>query len=106
MLVSGWLATEGNDWMASKGTKIVETQDFANMMGRMLRAWGQRVENADTYDLAELVEFGVSYQAELTRVIRAGHERDPEGWSWTRIGDELGISRQAARQRWMRPSPH
>lgn len=80
----------------------VETSEFPAFMRRLLRAWSRRVGEADTYDLAELVAFRDELDAAIEDAIYAGRE-GLSPWSWTDIADAVGISRQAARQRWRRP---
>lgn len=70
------------------------------MMGRVARAWGRRVAAGDTYDLAELVEFRRTLDGVITQAVVAARATQPEAWSWSGIGDALGISRQAAQQRY------
>lgn len=83
---------------------LTETDAFAEMMQRLLAAWAARVGCGDTYDLAEFVEFGRSYDAAVRDAVQLGHLLQPEAWSWTNVGDAVGVSRQAARQRWMMQS--
>jgi len=71
------------------------------MMTRMIRAWGRRVGEADTYDLAELVAFQREVDEAIGAAIATARARATP-WSWAEIGDALGISRQAAQQRWGR----
>jgi len=78
----------------------VETPEFAAMMGRMARAWSRRVAAADTYDLAEMIEFGRTFDDAVAAAIRSARCVQPEAFSWTAIGEAAGISRQAAQQRW------
>jgi ABC-type Na+ transport system ATPase subunit NatA len=78
----------------------VETPEFAAMMARMARAWSRRVAQADTYDLAEMIEFGRTFEDAIAAAIRGGREVQPEAFSWSAIGEAAGISRQAAQQRW------
>lgn len=78
-----------------------ETPEYAAFMRRAMRAYARRVTDSDLVDLAELV----AMRDELDAVIQAaidGH-RTRWGTSWTEIGRALGITRQAARQRWGRP---
>lgn len=70
------------------------------MMGRMARAWSRRVGRADTYDLAEMIEFGRTFDDAVAAAIRIARAEQPEAWSWSAIGDAAGISKQAAYQRW------
>lgn len=78
----------------------VETPDYAAMMRRMLNAWGRRLADGDEPDLTEFVAY--MQDAELTLQHAVDRLRSERGWSWTNIGRSLGISRQAAQQRFGR----
>ena len=67
------------------------------MLGRMLRAMARRAVEGDLEALAELRQL----QTQLSEAIQLGGQlaHDEAGLSFTEIGDALGISRQAARQR-------
>lgn len=94
--------------MARKDGREVETSEFPPFMARVAKAWAERVANGDTYDLAELIEFGRTFDDVVTTAIQKGRERalrnaPPNAffdWSWPTIGDAAGISRQAASKRW------
>jgi len=71
------------------------------MMSRMIRAHRRRVAAGSAEDLRDLVALRAELDdaiAEGARALHAGHDGAP-GLSWTEIAAALGISRQAARQR-------
>jgi DNA-directed RNA polymerase specialized sigma24 family protein len=73
----------------------VENADYARFLGRILRAMARRA-SSDIDALPMLlaaVEEVDELMAEAVARCRA------EGYSWTDIGARLGISRQAAQQR-------
>ncbi|WP_205879403.1 hypothetical protein [Leucobacter triazinivorans] len=75
----------------------VETGEFLAMLRRMLRAAGRRVAAADEVELADLA----ALRDDLDRVIAdAVQGQRSHGRSWAMIGDGLGISKQAAQQRY------
>jgi len=75
----------------------VETLPFLEMVGRMLRAAGRRVGDADEFELAELL----ALQGELDAAIRTAIQgQRATGRSWTAIATATGTTRQGARQRW------
>lgn len=51
-----------------------------------------------TPDLQALVELRAEVDAQLVERVREC--RDWHGWSWSDVGDALGITRQAAQQRY------
>jgi hypothetical protein len=71
------------------------------MMGRMIRSHTKRVAAGNLTDLADLVALRAELDAAITAGAQGLHaERDgQQGHSWTEIAGVLGISRQAARQR-------
>lgn len=67
----------------------------------MIRAHRRRVATGNAEDLADLVQLRAELDAAITegaRALHAGTEDHP-GLSWTEIAAVLGVSRQAARQR-------
>lgn len=66
------------------------------MMGRMIRAHSKRVAVGSPEDLRDLV----ALRAQLDEAINDGAQAlHDTGVSWTEIAAALGVSRQAARQR-------
>ncbi len=72
-----------------------DTMDFIKAAERFIRAAGERVAEADEFELAELVALREPLEAAIRTAIR-GQRR--YGRSWAHIGAALGISRQAAQQ--------
>ena len=66
------------------------------MMGRMIRAHRKRVAAGSAEDLADLVALRAELDDAITDAAQALHDT---GVSWTEIARVLGVSRQAARQR-------
>ncbi len=69
---------------------------FGKVVTSMIRALGRRVATADTHNLMLLVEA----RDEVDRAIQMavdGHRA--MGFSWSEIGQGLGITKQAACQR-------
>lgn len=67
------------------------------MIGRMVRALARRAGEGESFALAELVGLQAVLDEAIATAAKAAH--DDAGFSWTEIAGELGISRQAARQR-------
>jgi hypothetical protein len=80
--------------------RYVDTKDFGAMVTRMIRAYGRRVANADTEDLADLVAMRELLDDAIATAV--GHLRDHHDFSWQAIGDAVGTTRQAAQQRYGR----
>ncbi len=82
-----------------------EIPEYAAMVRRVIRAHGRRVGDADPEDLAELVAMQETLDEAIALAV-AG-QRD-NGFAWSQIGRGLGITRQAAQQRYSpkRPASH
>lgn len=75
----------------------VETPEFAAMVRRMIRAHGRRVGDGDPIDLVPLVELRGVLEAAIGQAV-AGLVA--EGFSWREVGEGMGVSREAAWQRY------
>lgn len=76
----------------------METADYAAMMGRMTRAYSQRVADGAAADLPLLVKARADMDAAIAEAVVANVAE--HGYSWADIGRELGITKQAAFQRY------
>lgn len=79
---------------------MVENDDYAKMLRRMVKSYGHRLAAGDVEDLAAALELVHELNHVIGNAITAGRATDPEGWSWTNIGRAAGTTRQAAQQRW------
>ncbi|MGW3793179.1 hypothetical protein ACWD8I_18730 [Micromonospora arida] len=80
-----------------KRREVVENDQFAAFTRRIIRAHGRRVATGDVEALRDLV----ALSTDLDRAIGdAVIGLRAFGYSWAEIGSCLGISRQAAQQRW------
>lgn len=74
-----------------------ETPEYAAMVGRIIRAHGRRVADADPEDLVDLINL----RDELDEAIkRAVWGQKANGFSWAQIARCLGVTRQAAQMRY------
>jgi hypothetical protein len=79
---------------------VVENSDYTAFLRRAIRSAGKRVGGGDVDGLADLL----SLAGELDRAIDAAVQGLREaGYSWGEIASRLGVSRQAAQQRWGDP---
>jgi hypothetical protein len=76
----------------------VENDAYAGMLRRMLKAYGRRVAGGDVEDLAQMVELGRLFDEVMADAVKA--MREEQGYSWTDVGRAVGVTRQAARQKW------
>jgi len=71
--------------------------EFIAFSRRIMRALSTRLGQADPEDLAEMIELSRTLDSAIGAAVRA---QRANGFSWTEIAAPLGISRQAAQQRW------
>src|ERR1700733_6317708 len=75
----------------------VENDEYSAFVRRVLHAYARRVGDGDVEALALMLGLAEEIDtaiAEAVKGLRAS------GYSWTEIGSQLGITRQAAQQRW------
>lgn len=77
-----------------------ETMEYLGAARRFIRRAGERVADADEFELAELVALRTDLEAAI-RVAVEG-QRTGAGRSWAYIGAALGITRQSAQERYGR----
>jgi hypothetical protein len=80
-----------------------ETAEYAGMMSRMVKAFGKRVETGDIASLPLLAQTRDELDAVIDTTVRRLYLE--HGYSWSEIGRDLGITRQAARQRYVHLVP-
>jgi len=78
--------------------RVTETYDYARMAKRIVTKLGNRVADADFDALADMAEVAQAADAALHAAV-AGIRASRPDVSWAVIGDMLGITRQAAQQR-------
>jgi hypothetical protein len=81
---------------------VVENREFNAFARRIIRAYGKRVAEGDVDALPELIQLSASVDEAITNAVKGLRAF---GYSWADIGDRVGMSRQAAQQRWGRSIP-
>ncbi|QGN46365.1 hypothetical protein GKC29_05635 [Micromonospora sp. WMMC415] len=76
---------------------VVENDEFAAFARRIIRAHGRRVATGDVEALRDLTALSAQLDEAITEAVIGLRAF---GYSWAEIGARLGISRQAAQQRW------
>jgi len=76
---------------------VVENDEYHAFARRILRGYSRRVATGDVEALAQLVSLSGEIEC-ATRTAVIGL-RD-FGYSWAEIATRLGVSKQAAQQRW------
>jgi hypothetical protein len=77
--------------------RVVENDEFSAFARRVLRAAGRRVADGDVDALPELAALAVAVDETLGQAV-AGLRA--VGYLWAEIAGRLGVTRQAAHQRW------
>jgi hypothetical protein len=80
-------------------TRVVENDEYAAFLRRAIRAYSRRVGSGDIDALADMTRLADHLDQAITEAVhdlRTG----PTGYSWADIALRLGITRQAAQQRW------
>ncbi|MFC0533140.1 helix-turn-helix domain-containing protein [Phytohabitans kaempferiae] len=76
---------------------VVENDEFAAFARRIIRAHGKRVASGDVEALTDLVALSTLIDTVIAEAVKGLRK---QGYSWQEIAARLGISRQAAQQRW------
>ena len=88
--------------LTSKRTRrVVENDDYAAFTRRVLRAYARRVADGDVEALALMTDLADEIDTAISQAVTGLRAF---GYSWAEIGSRLGITRQAAQQRWGRTS--
>jgi hypothetical protein len=82
---------------ANRRRRVVENDEFAAFVRRVVRAHGRRVGTGDVEALADLVALSDHIDHAIGEAV-GGLRRF--GYSWTEIATRLGVTRQAVQQRW------
>ncbi|MGW1062173.1 hypothetical protein [Micromonospora rubida] len=80
-----------------KRREVVENDEFAAFTRRIIRAHGRRVATGDVEALRDLLALSTAIDQAVCEAVIGLRAF---GYSWAEIGQRLGISRQAAQQRW------
>lgn len=78
-------------------SRLVENDEYAAFIRRVLRAYTRRVATGDVEALADMNRLATDLDQAITDAVTGLRAC---GYSWTEISRPLGITRQAAQQRW------
>ena len=95
------LSNVKNPLTLNRHARTVENDEYAAFARRVLRAYARRIANGDVEALTLML--GLSAEID-TAIAQAVTGLRKFGYSWAEIGARLGITRQAAQQRWGRAS--
>ncbi len=77
--------------------RTVENEEFAAFARRVLRACARRVAGGDVEALTLMLGLSAEINDAISLAVKGLRAF---GYSWAEIGSRLGITRQAAQQRW------
>ncbi|HLX49515.1 MAG TPA: hypothetical protein VKS82_14395 [Streptosporangiaceae bacterium] len=86
---------------ANRSRRVVENDEYAAFAHRVVAAYARRVGTGDIEALTHLARLACDIEAATRTAVT--ELRDGHGYSWADIGRALGITRQAAQQRWSQP---
>ena len=84
-----------------RAPRVVQNDEYAAFARRVLRACARRVADGDVEALTLMLGLSGDVDDAIARAVTGLKE---SGYSWAEIGSRLGITRQAAQQRWGRPA--
>ena len=91
-----------NSLTPSRRRRVVENDDYASFTRRVIDAYSRRVAAGDIDAITGMAALADELDAAIRHAITGLRNR---GYSWTDIGTRLGITRQAAQQRWGGDAP-
>ena len=81
--------------------RVVENDEYAAFARRVLRAYARRIATGDVEALTLMLGLSAEIDDAIAQAVTGLRG---SGYSWAEIGSRLGITRQAAQQRWGRTS--
>ena len=80
-----------------RGRPVVKNDEYAAFAGRILRSYARRIAGGDIESLTAMTDLAESIETAIRDAVIGLREF---GYSWAEIGSRLGVTRQAAQQRW------
>jgi hypothetical protein len=82
---------------AGRRSRVVENEEFTAFGRRIIRAAGRRIAAGDVEALPALASLSADLDAAIGDAVLGLRGA---GYSWAEIASRLGVTRQAAHQRW------
>ena len=87
-----------NDHLTARRARaVVENDEYAAFARRILRAYARRIADGDIESLTLMTGLAADVETAIRCAVVGLREF---GYSWAEIGSRLGVTRQAAQQRW------
>ena len=93
----GWPEHRQQPLTPNRPRRVVENDEYAAFLGRIVRAYARRVAAGDVEALSLMLGLSADIDDAIAQAVTGLRGF---GYSWAEIGDRLGITRQAAQQRW------
>jgi hypothetical protein len=81
---------------------VVENDEYAAFARRILAAYARRVAAGDVEAISDMVGLAADLEIAIRQAVIGLRDF---GYSWADIAARLGVTRQAAQQRWGNPPP-
>jgi hypothetical protein len=81
--------------------RVRENDEYAAFARRVLRAYARRVADGDIEALTLMTDLAAEIDDAISQAVTGLRAF---GYSWAEIGTRLGVTRQAAQQRWGHPA--
>jgi len=91
------MAATENTARTTSASAQTEADKYGAFVRRIMRAYGRRVADRDIEGLAGLAGLRTELDAQIAETAKA---LQAQGYSWAEIGRTLGVSKQAAQQRY------
>ena len=82
---------------AKRRRRVTENDEYARFLRRVIAAYSRRVASGDIEAIGSMLRLSADLDRATTEAITGLRQ---VGYSWADIGLRLGITRQAAQQRW------
>ena len=89
--------TVKNPLTLNRAGRVTENDEYAAFARRILRAYARRVADGDVEALTLMLGLSAEIDTAISQAVTGLREF---GYSWAEIGSRLGVTRQAAQQRW------
>ena len=89
--------TVKNPLTPNRAGRVRENDEYAAFARRVLRAYARRVATGDVEALTLMTDLAAEIDTAISQAVQGLRGF---GYSWAEIGSRLGITRQAAQQRW------
>ena len=82
---------------SNRRRRSVENDEYGAFIRRILRAYSRRISDGDVEALSLMTGLADELDAAIAEAVKGLRAC---GYSWAEIGSRLGVTRQAAQQRW------